>query len=156
MLETALALLDPDELDLRADQVDVGGKHAKGRGAGGAQSLLDRLSAEEDVIHARIEPRLLDPQARRGVALRVEVDEEGRALGESQAGREVDRRRGLAHAALLVDDSDGLTHASVFHDPHTTNQVLVFTVLGAAATTLSLCSTNHKARRLNLFHPVHR
>src|SRR5438046_6871459 len=123
MLETALALLDPDQLDLRADQVDVGGKHAKSRGAGGAQSLLDRLGAEEDVIHARIEPSLIDPQAGRRVALRVEVDEQGRALRESEAGREVDSGRGLAHAALLVDESDGLTDAtSVFSAPTTCKQ----------------------------------
>jgi hypothetical protein len=62
------------------------------------------------VIHGRIEPGLVDPKPGSRVALWVEVDEEGRALGEGQAGRKVDGRGCLADPALLVYDGDGLSY----------------------------------------------
>jgi hypothetical protein len=39
--------------------------------------------------------------------LGVQIDEKCRASGESEAGANVDRGRGLADAALLIDDCDG-------------------------------------------------
>ena len=39
-----------------------------------------------------------------GIALRVEVDEEHRMAGGGECRAEIDRRRGLADAALLVGD----------------------------------------------------
>ena len=112
VLEPALTVLDPDELDLGAHEVDVGGQDTKRGRPCGAKRFVERLRAEEDVIHRRIETSLLDAEARRGVALRVEVHEQGRALGECEACCEVDGGRGLAHAALLVHDRDGFTHGS--------------------------------------------
>ena len=51
---------------------------------------------------------MLMPEPRAGVALRVEVDDEHPVAEVGQAGAEVHRGRGLAHAALLVGDG---------HDP---------------------------------------
>ena len=51
---------------------------------------------------------MLMPEAGAGVALRVEVDDQHPVAEVGEAGTEVDRRRGLADAALLVGDG---------HDP---------------------------------------
>ena len=60
----------------------------------------------QHVVHRRLEAPVLDAQAGRGVALRIEVDDQ-RALAElGEAGADVDRRRRLADAALLVGDGD--------------------------------------------------
>ena len=72
--------------------------------------FLRGLASEQHVIDRRVEARLLDPKARGRVALRVEVNEEGRALGEREAGREIDGSGGLSHAALLIDDRKDLSH----------------------------------------------
>ena len=60
----------------------------------------------EHVVHRRLEAAVLDAQPGRGVALRIEVDDQ-RPLAElGQAGTEVDRGGRLADAALLVGDGD--------------------------------------------------
>jgi hypothetical protein len=56
------------------------------------------------MIDGRIEGRLVDPETRRGVTLRIEVDEEGRAACQCNPGGKVDSGRRLPDAALLVDD----------------------------------------------------
>jgi hypothetical protein len=83
---------------------------------------------------------LVDSEPGRGVALGIEIDQEGLAIGESEPGREIDGSRRLADAALLVDDGDRRGYAvtqscpivpacrtdgiilratpSVFHDSH--------------------------------------
>ena len=48
-------------------------------------------------------PRI-DPEAGRGVALRVEVDDQHALADRGQGGTEVDRGGGLADAAFLVGD----------------------------------------------------
>ena len=60
----------------------------------------------QDVVHRRLEPTVLDPQTGRRVALRVEVDDQDPLADLGQARAEVDRRGGLADAALLVGDRD--------------------------------------------------
>ncbi len=56
-----------------------------------------------------------DAQARRGVALRVGVDQQHALADGGQGGAEVDGGGGLAHAALLVGDGQ---------DAHGTGQTL--------------------------------
>ena len=46
--------------------------------------------------------------AARGVALGVAVDEQDGAAGKGECGGQIDRRRGLADAALLICDGDNL------------------------------------------------
>ncbi len=48
----------------------------------------------------------------RRVALRIEIDEERLRAGGSDAGSDVDRRRCLADAALLIGDRVDGAHAS--------------------------------------------
>ena len=50
------------------------------------------------------------PDAAGGVALGVAVDEEHLAAFEGEGGGQIDRRRGLADATLLVCDGDNFSH----------------------------------------------
>jgi hypothetical protein len=65
------------------------------------------------VIDGGIEPVLLDAEACRRIALRIEVGEKGRASREGKPGGQVDRRRRLAYATLLIDDSYRLTQSGL-------------------------------------------
>jgi hypothetical protein len=69
--------------------------------------LLGRFGSEQGVVDGRVQPWLLDAKPGRGVALGIEVDDKGPALGEGEAGGEIDGGRRLADATLLVDDGQG-------------------------------------------------
>src|SRR5256886_13330391 len=56
-------------------------------------TLFRSLVPEDDVVNRRIEPGLLHSQSCRRVALRVEIHEEGRALGKREACSQVDGGR---------------------------------------------------------------
>ena len=60
----------------------------------------------EDVVDRGADVAGVDPEAGRRVALGVEVDHQHPQARLRQGGTEVDRGRGLAHAALLVGDGD--------------------------------------------------
>src|SRR5262245_8015293 len=62
------------------------------------------------MVDRRIEPGLVDSEPGGRVALRVEVDEQGRALRHRKPGGEIDCSCGLADPALLVHDRDHLAH----------------------------------------------
>ena len=68
---------------------------------------MQRGPADEAVVDAARDGARTDAHPRRGVALRIHVEQQGLALGRGDAGREVDGGRGLPHAAFLVDDRDG-------------------------------------------------
>src|SRR5438132_5318283 len=88
--QAILALVHGYQLDLGADEVDVRREQLQVHQRGLTNGLLGGLVPEDDVIDGRVEPRLLKPQPCRRVALRIQVHEEGRALGEGEAGREID------------------------------------------------------------------
>ena len=100
-----LAADDSGEFDLGGGEVDV---------ARGDPEVVRHLAADlgegpvvdEDVVHrGRLAVRL-EAEVRRGVGLRVEVEDADALPGGREGRREVDRRRRLAHAAFLVDDRD--------------------------------------------------
>jgi hypothetical protein len=72
-------------------------------------SLVGRLASQQRMVNGRVKTLLLDSKARGGIALRVEIGEEGRAARESEASSQVDRRRCLTYTALLIDDGQRLT-----------------------------------------------
>jgi hypothetical protein len=97
-----LAAQHADQLDLRAGEVLRGRHDLQRRQLGRLDHLLQLRPAEQQVVAAArldLPAALADRRAR--VALRIEVDEQHPLLGHRQAGREVDRRRGLALAALF-------------------------------------------------------
>ena len=97
-----VALLGADQLDLRAGEVVPRGDHMEMRELRRLGGLERRAGAAEHVVDLERGPA--DPERARCVRLRVEVDQERRALGGGQRGGQVDRGRRLADAALLVDD----------------------------------------------------
>ena len=75
-----LTPLDADQLDLGSNQVDVRRKQPQSGYGGRLDGLLGRFPTQEHVIDGRMETALLDAQPCRRVALRIEVDQEGRTL----------------------------------------------------------------------------
>ncbi len=103
LTQPRLPTFEPDQLDFGADEIDVRRQEREPRQSRGRECLLCWFVAEQDMVDRRVERALLNPEPRRSVALRIEVDEQASLIGKSKAGREVDGCRGLADTALLVD-----------------------------------------------------
>ena len=115
VLEARFALGQLDELDLGAGELAVRGHEVEAAGRRHDAHVRDLPLAEQHLVDGRVEGALVDARAGRRVALRVEVHEEHAAVHRDETGREVDRGRRLADAALLVrnrDDSRGGHEAS--------------------------------------------
>ena len=67
----------------------------------------DAGRSEQDVVDRKRQRPLVDPRAHRRVALRIEVDDDDALAAPRQPGGEVQGRRRLADAALLVRDAEG-------------------------------------------------
>ena len=96
-----------DQLHLGRGQVDVAGQQVHPGDAGLEQDVVDGDPAlHQQVVGGAVELVRLHAQADRQRTLRVEVDQQHPApeLGERSA--EIDRRRRLADAALLVAQRD--------------------------------------------------
>src|SRR5262249_53877115 len=108
-----LSPLDPNQLDLRADQVDIGWQYPQARHDGRTDGLFGRLAPEQHMVDRGMKTGLLDPEPGRRVPLGIEIDEKRRTLRESETRGEVDGGGGLSHPALLVHDREGPGHLSV-------------------------------------------
>src|SRR5450830_1862282 len=96
-----------DQLHLRRRQVDVNRKSVETRHRGVSQHLFDLDAAlHQEVVDRLVELVRIDPDAHRRGALGVEVHDQDPAPVLRQSGCEVDRRRGLADATLLVAHGD--------------------------------------------------
>ena len=60
------------------------------------------------MVHRSLEPSLIYSEARRGIALRVEIDKQRTLLSEGKPAGKIDCGRGLADATLLIDYRDRL------------------------------------------------
>ena len=80
-----LAPLDGDELDFGSDEIDIRRQQVQTGEGSVNDRLVRRLAAEKRMIDSRVESFLLDTETGRCIPLRVEVGEEGRVSGESQA-----------------------------------------------------------------------
>ena len=105
LLQRALAADHRRHRDLRAGEVD--------RGAGDVDLALADHLADRDLVHEHVVHRLLervgvDALGHRQVALRVHVDAQHPVALLRERGGEVERRRRLGHAALLVGERDDL------------------------------------------------
>ena len=72
----------------------------------------ERPVVHECVVDGTVEGRAIDPEAARGVALGINIDDEDAITGESQIGCEIDHRGGLPDAALLIGAGDRLAHSA--------------------------------------------
>jgi len=76
--------------------------HVQPRNRGFMDRVADRDLAGEDVV-GRMAPALaVDPEAGRGIALRIEIDNQDVFADGRERGAEIDGGRGLADAPLLV------------------------------------------------------
>ena len=98
------------ELDARARQVGRRGHGAQALEGGVDRGLLERRAARQAVVGRRAEV-LRQAQGHRGVALRVQVREQGLVAGLGDRGGDVHGGGGLAHPALLVRDCVDGAHA---------------------------------------------
>ena len=106
-----LSLLEPHELDLGPYKIDVGRKKSEVGNGGVADRLVGRLVGDQNVVHGRAEPTLLDPQTCRRIALGIQIHEKGTPASQRHSGRKVNRSRRLTDAPLLVDDCERLRDA---------------------------------------------
>ena len=112
--ETPLPAGNVEELDLRPRKIQIGrdeGEILKG----GLHDAFRRVRAvDENVVGGFGGGFLRDPDAARGVALRVDVDEEDAEPALGGAARDVDAGGGLSHASLLVGKRKdiGLLHGA--------------------------------------------
>jgi len=60
------------------------------------------------VVHRSLEPSLIYSEARRRIALRVEIDKQRTLLSQGEPAGKIDCGRGLADATLLIDYRDRL------------------------------------------------
>jgi len=90
-----------DELKLGAREIDRGGNDVQPGNAGGHDGVRQRR-ADQDIIGGDIALVTRDAESGRGVALRVEVDDEDGLAHGGKRRSQIDRRGGLAHAALLI------------------------------------------------------
>ena len=72
----------------------------------GATTSFSGHIVDQDIVDAVDVGVVLDAQSGGGVALRIDVDDQHVQAGGRQGGGDVDGRRGLAHAALLVGDGE--------------------------------------------------
>ena len=101
----------------KASLVDLGAGERDGRRDqrdavnGSRDRQLGQLDLVDDgVIHRPI-ARSVDAKSARGVALRVKIDHEHAVAREGQVAGQIDNRRGLSDAALLVGTGDRLAHS---------------------------------------------
>src|SRR5690606_20247966 len=74
--------------------------------AGVEDGPVERSPVQHDVVGSGPAGGVRDAEPGRGVALRIEVDDQDLAIGRGERGRQVDRGGGLADTALLVRDGD--------------------------------------------------
>ncbi len=92
------------DLELEARQIHGGRRDVQMRDRGGEYSLAQRPLAGDEIVGRDLPAFLVDAEPGRGVALRIEVDDEHALADGGERGAEIDRGRGLADAALLVGD----------------------------------------------------
>ena len=96
-----------DQLHLGGRQVDVARDDVQPGHVGLEHDVVQRdVPVHDQVVDALVDVVGVDAQPDRQRALRVEVDQQHLAAVLGQRGTQVDRRRGLADAALLVAHGD--------------------------------------------------
>ena len=94
------------DLELEAGEVDGRRADVQPRHRGRLDRVAHRHLADQDVVGRALPALAVDAEPGRGIALRVEVDDQHVLADRGERGAEVDRGRGLADAALLVGERD--------------------------------------------------
>ena len=98
------AILGRTEFKLESGQIHGGGRDMQPRHRGRHHGIAQRRFADQHVVGRDVAAAAVDAEAGGGVALRIEVDDQHPLADRGQRGAEIDRRGGLADAALLVGE----------------------------------------------------
>jgi hypothetical protein len=99
------------DFDFSACEIEIAGNEEEAFPTGGDDFVGERFLTEEGTVDA-LAFHGREAEAAGGVALGVEVDEQGAAAARREAGGEVDGGGGFGHAPFLVGDRNDL-HRSV-------------------------------------------
>src|SRR5712672_4629656 len=92
------------DLELEARQIHGGRRDVQMWDRGGEYSLAQRPLAGDEIVGRDLPALLVDAEPGRGIALRIEIDDEHALADGGERGAEIDGGRGLADTALLVGD----------------------------------------------------
>ena len=92
------------EFELEAGQIHGRGRDVQPRHRGRHHGFAQRRFADQHVIGRAVAVAAIDAEAGRGVALRIEIDDQHALADRRERGAEIDRGGGLADAALLVGE----------------------------------------------------
>jgi hypothetical protein len=108
---------DIDQFDLGTRQIDGGGNQIESGHARGDRGLGDAAIVDEKVVARSFAFGAIDAESGRGIALRIEIDDEDLPAGRGERGADVDGGRRLADAALLVSHCDTNHRAGLRRTP---------------------------------------
>ena len=94
------------DLELEAGQIHRRRRDVEARHRGLEHGVAQRRLAGQHVVGRGGAALAVDAEAGRGVALRIEVDDQHVLADRGERGAEIDRGRGLADAALLVGERE--------------------------------------------------
>ena len=106
--QAMFAALHVDQLDLGAGERHRGRHHRKVRDLARPDARVEAREAEDEFVGTGRALVAGDAETGRSVALGVEVDQQDFFADRRKRGREIDGRRGLTDAALLVGDREDL------------------------------------------------
>ena len=92
------------QFELEAGEIHGRGRDMQPRHRGRHHRVAQRRFADQHVIGRAVAVAAIDAEAGRGVALRIEIDDQHALADRGQRGAEIDRGGGLADAALLVGE----------------------------------------------------
>ena len=92
------------DLELEAGEIQRRGRDVQPRHRGRNDRVAHRRLADQHVIGRAVAVAAVDAETGRGIALRIEIDDQHALADRRERGAEIDRRRGLADAALLVGE----------------------------------------------------
>ena len=104
--QTERAVARLADLQLEAGEIEGRGRDEEARHRGRQHRVAQARLADQHVIGRVAAAATVDAEPGRGIALRIEIDDQHLLADGGKRGAEIDRRRGLADAALLVGDGE--------------------------------------------------
>src|SRR3990167_696646 len=113
MLQAEFPILDMHHLDLRAGQILPRRNDVQAFRIRPQDDFLRCQSPNHRMIEIFFEALGIDAQARRGIALRIQIHQKNLLAGLRQIARNVNRRSGFPHPAFLIDEPDDCSHRKI-------------------------------------------
>src|SRR3989344_6496377 len=113
MLQAEFPILDMHHLDLRAGQILPRRNDVQAFRIRPQDDFLRCETQNHRMIEIFFEALGIDAQARRGIALRIQIHQKHLFPGLRQIARNVDRRSGFPPPAFLIDEPDDCSHRKI-------------------------------------------